>query len=176
MKPIYNYSLILLFVTASLSYADKKNPRDNIAALEKTTTDTTDQIKKEEVLTKKLKKVDPVEQLVNYLDCTGMNKKQRIAAVRLFKRGIIRRHNKWQLKQFLNAITEPAEKLSVFFSALASSLPKITSNELLVERVANGESTQKDLEFVEKAFATYEDFGIVERIDIAKFFQDFRDK
>ncbi len=157
MKRIYIHSIILLFITASLTYADKKNPRDNIATvLKKTTTDTTDQTKKEEVLTKKLKKVDPVEQLVNCLDCTGMDKEQRIAAVRLFERGIIRRHNKWQLKQFLNGITEPAEKLSVFFSALASGLPKITSNELLVERVANGDKlTQENFEFVERILTAH---------------------
>lgn len=153
MKPTYHYAIIFLLITASLTYADKKNPRDNIATeLKKTTTDTTDQTKKEEVLTKKLKKVDPVEQLVNCLDCTGMDKEQRIAAVRL----IIRRHNKWQLKQFLNGITEPAEKLSVFFSALASGLPKITSNELLVEQVANGDKlTQENFEFVERILTAH---------------------
>ncbi len=166
MKPTYHYTIMFLLITASLTYADKKNPQDDLAVLKKRMTDTTNQTKKE----------DPAEQLVNCLQCTEMSKEQQIAAVHLFEKNVIRKYNTWWLKQFFNGLVEAAAFSSKFSPVLTSVVPKIIANDLLVERVANGDSTQKDLEFVEKAFATYEDFGIVERIVIAEFFQDLRDK
>ncbi len=175
MKPTYHYSIIPLLITASLICTDKKtNVQDELAALKTITINKTDQTSnKIEELTKKLKNIGPVERLNNCLQCPEASEEQRLTAIRLFEKRIIRRYKASQLQQFLYYV----DKSTLLLSRLTSILPKIISNEPLMERLANGDNLNpEDFEFVEKALATHESSDMVEKIFIAQIRQKLREK
>jgi len=182
MKPTHYFSLIVVLTTASLVYADKgEDVSKKLAVLKKAAkaADDTDQAEQKEVLAQK-PAVDPAEQLVDRLAYPDMSKEERIEAVNCFQKAAIKaaieEYNTQQCKWFLNGLVEAASFSSKISPVLVSVGLKIIANDSLIKRFVNGESTQKDLEFVEEAFIVYEGFGIAERIAIATAFQDLRKK
>ncbi len=162
MKYIY-YSITLLFITAPLSYADKKSIQGQVVL--KTTNDKTNPTaNKMESLTRNPKKIENPEQLINYLQHPGLSKEQQLAAAHLFEKTTqkttLRDRNTQEFKQFCNhgvpELALFANKLSELADALVDALPEITSNDQLADRIANGDKlTQEDLEFISNIYIVY---------------------
>jgi len=124
-----------------LSYTDQKaTVPDKVAALKKTTpTDKTDPILIEELREKSAR------QLINYIQCPENSEEEQVAAVKLYEKHIIRGHNTNQLKHSFNNLADFAPELGDIFRRFAS-------NDSFMERAANYDLTQEDLELIENSF------------------------